>query len=308
MKEEELEAEDPFFLNLNIRCTSGNRREFTLRVEATATVDQFKQQVRSFLGLGGDQNLRLIFNGKLLGPDSCTVESTDLRNNSYVHAVISPNVRQSTTSSNSDAMVGDRAADEGAAIDGRGLNSLLMSIEGDARHRLSREQVHALRAYFAPSIREYAERHLTRGSGESEEDFNLRAETEWMAAQPTHSEFRLNLNIAATHALFRSAAGGGTGGLVFMHVESDSDRSNSEGTCRDFFFGLSLGYALGIMMIFCVWDANVPYRQKLGILTGIMIQIVVGMILRKNMAESSGSSSGSLRGSDNTGGAASSPI
>lgn len=287
------DEEDPFFLNLHIRVATGQVKEFLLRVEVTATIDQFKQQIRNHLRVDGRQNLRLIFNGKLLGPDSCTVESTELKNNSYVHAVFSPkpaspsNATSITTSANQTESV----------VDDRGLNSLMRGVENDPRQRLTQEEVSALRAYFTPSIQSYAERHLTQGESESEEDFRFRAETEWMAAQPPHSEFRFNLNIAATQALFRSTAGGGgRNALMFFRFDDSSrvsdeqevpNRSQELGTMREFFFGMSLGYVLGFMMIFCVWDANVTYRQKLGILAGIILNYFVMFVLRNSGFENS---------------------
>jgi hypothetical protein len=42
---------------------------------------------------------------------------------------------------------------------------------------------------------------------------------------------------------------------------------------REFFYGFMLGFGLGFMMIFCIWDRNVSHKQKWGILAGIMLQI-----------------------------------
>lgn len=58
----------------------------------------------------------------------------------------------------------------------------------------------------------------------------------------------------------------------------DATASADLGSCLDFFYGIALGYMIGFIVIFCIWDRNVSYRQKLGLLVGIMLQILTNMM------------------------------
>lgn len=290
---------DPFFLTVHIRVASGNVREFVERVETTATVDQFKQQIRARLKVDKDQNLRLIHNGKLLGPDSSSIEATDLKNNAFVHAVISPKPPTTASSVELSSISSASGVANSALIDLRGLNALSQS------HRLNADEIAALRAHFGPAITEYAaEQSLSRTSDESDSDFHFRLETAWMQAQDRRSEFRLNLS-AATNSLFRSSSSSAvSSGTILSEYGYDgwpttrsagftwSEQSNETGTSTDFLRGFFYGYTLGFMMIFCVWDSNFPYRHKLGVICGIITQAAMGMILhRRYQQQQSGSSS-----------------
>ena len=50
------------------------------------------------------------------------------------------------------------------------------------------------------------------------------------------------------------------------------------GSNRDFFFGLMMGYLVGGIMLFCVWDRGVSHRQKVGILMGVTLQIITSIM------------------------------
>ena len=56
------------------------------------------------------------------------------------------------------------------------------------------------------------------------------------------------------------------------------------GSWRDFLYGVLMGFALGFMMVFCIWDRNVSHRQKLGILAGIMMQVMLSSWQQKQIA------------------------
>ena len=50
------------------------------------------------------------------------------------------------------------------------------------------------------------------------------------------------------------------------------------GSNRDFFLGLMMGYLVGGIMLFCVWDRGVSHRQKVGILMGVTLQIITSIL------------------------------
>lgn len=90
----------------------------------------------------------------------------------------------------------------------------------------------------------------------------LEAEERWMAAQSPTSEFALNVSMARR--------GSGRGG---SHGRQDglSDEEGSIGATRDFMFGFAMGAFIGMIMILWIWEAQVPPKQKLGILVGVIV-------------------------------------
>ena len=44
----------------------------------------------------------------------------------------------------------------------------------------------------------------------------------------------------------------------------------AEGTNADFMCGLSLGFFLGVVMVFMLWEVRMSRQQRLGVVTGIV--------------------------------------
>ena len=63
------------------------------------------------------------------------------------------------------------------------------------------------------------------------------------------------------------------------------DDSRPLGTNRDFIWGVMMGYLLGGIMLFCVWDRNISHRQKTGILMGVTLQIITSIIQGQNVPD-----------------------
>lgn len=104
----------------------------------------------------------------------------------------------------------------------------------------------------------------------------LLQEDVWMAAQGPASEFRLNLNTQAGSTL-----------LSRNNIAGESIfRASSIGTDRDFMWGFLLGFFVGFLMLVWVWMPSVPHKQKLGILTGISMQL--GLSLLRSRDENDG--------------------
>jgi hypothetical protein len=96
----------------------------------------------------------------------------------------------------------------------------------------------------------------------------LLQEDSWMQSQGPTSEFRLNLN--HNNPLLR-------------WPDPQLFRT-SVGTDRDFLWGFLLGFFVGFLMLVWVWMPTVPHKQKLGILTGISLQLAMSL-LRNNEDE-----------------------
>lgn len=47
------------------------------------------------------------------------------------------------------------------------------------------------------------------------------------------------------------------------------------GTFSDFLCGFTLGSALGFLMLLCVYDRNVTHRQRIGIIVGVLLNLIL---------------------------------
>lgn len=57
-----------------------------------------------------------------------------------------------------------------------------------------------------------------------------------------------------------------------------SRQAGTVGTDRDFLWGFLLGFFVGCLMLLWVWMPSVPHKTKLGILTGISLQVGLGLL------------------------------
>ena len=49
------------------------------------------------------------------------------------------------------------------------------------------------------------------------------------------------------------------------------------GSYRDLVCGMLLGFLFGGIALLCVWDRNMTYRQKVGIILGVVVSFVVNV-------------------------------
>lgn len=254
--------------HVRVKFTPADIAEVNISISQSSTVEDLKTAIASAIKMTADKYIRLIFNGKMLHPDESLLSSFNLPVEVFVHAVVAT---RRSSSSQGNPLPTNHSVNNG--LPRRGLDVLTERPLSGRTNILSVEQVQAIRAYFREAISDFATQRVPRLPNESDIDYQYRCETEWMRAQDTRSEFQMNLNAIDFLAPSRS-------GLVFG-IEEDGRESVAElGSYRDFFYGLVLGYLLGFMMIFCVWDRNLPHRQKLGILTGIMLQLLASMWTR----------------------------
>jgi len=281
-----------------VDCESmGEKDDWTLRIKASGTsenlsvttsaherVGELKEHVRQALE-ADNRYLRLICKGRLLAPDTAVLRDFKIQDGDVLHAVLAaPGIRGGQqaalargttrryrgTGVNASGRV-ERSASEDEADD--------ESDEEDGRERigfdrlrasgLSRHEITAIRSYFSRMV----DRHVQVNStiGEDEPDAlrrRLIQEDAWMAEQGPASEFRLNLNQNA-------------GPSMLWRQDTLSFRS-SIGTDRDFLWGFLLGFFVGFLMLVWVWMPSVPHKQKLGILTGISLQLALSLLRVKD--------------------------
>lgn len=304
--------------SIKIKSTLVNEDIVIENCSDSCTVEWLKAAVKKELDIQeSDKLLRLIYLGKLLDPPSETLKHFNLIPGACVHAFISTKKKDEfiPTSASTPSLTqpsGGIDVEQSAVIDYRGLNRLLAV-------GMTHEDVAALRATFQPNILEYSARaQLRRAEGESEISFRLRLEDEWIAAQGRLSEFAFNLPISNHQALFRnerhrSRSGGpsdspSTPRVVFSSsfnmpltgpfpgagsggasTDGASDAAGSEqGNWSEFLFGFAVGFTVGFIVIFCVWDRNVSYRQKIGLLAGIMASSFASMVSEEHKHQSNG--------------------
>lgn len=128
---------------------------------------------------------------------------------------------------------------------------------------LSRQEIIAVRSYFSRHVDRYLLANPTLHADEEDTPRRrLLQEDAWMQAQGPASEFRLNLNQNTT----------------LLRWPDPQMFRTTVGTDRDFLWGFLLGFFVGFLMLVWVWMPTVPHKQKLGILTGISLQLAMSLL------------------------------
>jgi hypothetical protein len=156
---------------------------------------------------------------------------------------------------------------------------------------MRRAEVTAMRSYFSRHVDRWIRQNTAAAEAAAGTESDpmrrrLMQEDAWMQAQGPASEFRLNLAGSwQARSLMMSSM---TSNMASMTAGMNNDalwRSNgstgmsaSVGTDRDFLWGFMLGFFVGFLMLVWVWMPTVPHKQKLGILTGICLQLALGML------------------------------
>ena len=289
-------------ISIRIKTTNSSK-EIALTVASSSKVDEIKRLVMIELGLVGQEDnkyVRLISCGKMLA-DGNTLATYNVSNGAFIHAVISDKKPNSGINNGIEMTTMNSSSISNQYINLTGLDVLLS--EG-----LSVDEVAAIRSYFRTSIDEYASRdeRLQIREGENNVAYRARIEEAWMNAQPPHSEFILNLPLDSPRRLgLGSMSGSRTNPLLLSFIRGfvNQNRENREnmmnnnnsvmvtndeslGSTRDFVFGIFFGVFFGFMSLLCVWDHNIPFRQKVGILIGVMIQLIMGTLVNSPNAAS----------------------
>lgn len=261
-------------LQVKVRTTEGS--EVEVNISSSGSVGELKHLIAQKLNLG-DKNIRLIFSGKLLDPPNSLLSEFKLKSGSFVHAVASNKIVQDA-SENYQQLSQPSLPDLSNL---RGLDVLMQSHQG--RSPLSIEDVASLRSYFRDDIAEFVnDNRLQREGLETEQEFVYRCESLWMENQGPHSEFRLNLY---GRSLSWQAPNLRLLNFTNAIIQRDDSRSSDPetgtdyGSLRDFIYGFIMGFIFGFMMIFCVWDRNVTHKQKIGLLAGILVNMIYSILL-----------------------------
>jgi len=258
-------------LRLKVRTTT-NVNALEVTVPPNSTILTLKTLVMKAIKetkttISHDQTLRLISAGKILGPDGKDVKDFNIQEGGFVHAVFSKNSNSSNNNTNNATTV--PTPDTSFGIPNRGFDSLR------AITSLTQEDITALREYFSPEV----SAHVTTSSsqrreGESAVEFQMRMEEEWMSRQGPGTDFQINVNSQALAASTRSPFGDlEMGAFRRADFTTGGEVPQVMGPPRDFFLGFFLGFVIGFFALFWVWMPYTTHRKKIGILTGITIQI-----------------------------------
>jgi hypothetical protein len=283
---------------VTIKIKSNESPDIEVDVGAEETVEELKNKIIDRLHIDREKKVRLIHCGKLLEPASKKVlDDFNIRDGAFVHVVVT---NQPASAGRNQAAQSAQVATENAGTTEtnqgnlRGLDQLTYA-------GMTADEVQAIRSSFLPLIDEFAEqRNIHREPNESNTAFRFRLEEQWMDEQGPNSEFMMNLPQAAMRYRMirtlrqlginpaRAFADGSNGlnsnshGLLFEMMRRNDSSSHDDddpgmGSRRDLMWGIFLGFFLGFITLICVWDRNIPYRQKMGIMIGVALQMAVGL-------------------------------
>jgi len=130
---------------------------------------------------------------------------------------------------------------------------------------------------FFPHVRDHAEQ-LQQREGESNRDFQMRVEEDWVAQQGRGSEW--DFNTRRRESLGDDIEEGSrslSNAHVFGPGLGDMDVA-APGSMRDFVWGFFMGFFLGVIMLFWLWERSVSQRQKMGIIFGVSLQLSLNFV------------------------------
>mmetsp|Transcript_19364 Transcript_19364/g.28643 ORF Transcript_19364/g.28643 Transcript_19364/m.28643 type:complete len:309 (+) Transcript_19364:75-1001(+) len=251
-------------ITLRIKLTDG--REHTVQASVLDSIRELKEKITEEISAQG-KFLRLIASGKMLSPDTETIKSLNLKDQSFVHCVLSSTMPSSISPEPTPPEPEEESDDPGTR---RGFDRL-------RNDGMTRAEVVTLRAYFSEQVRNFeppepenlTEEEMNQRINESEWDRQMRAEEAWMTAQSMTSEFALN---TAMRAQIGANRRNGFGLTQVWEPEDELDGPRI-GSSRDFVLGFIMGGLLGFIMLFWLWESSVPQKQKFGIVTGVLVNL-----------------------------------
>ncbi|OQS02579.1 ubiquitin family protein [Thraustotheca clavata] len=245
---------------LSLRVKTLTEKPLNIDLAANTTIAKLKEVIKEKINAEG-KFLRLIHQGKMLSDDNATLLSCHIKTNDFIHCAVSAAppkcvVQQMAEQEEDDAI---------AAGNRRGFDCL--------RDRLSREEVQALRLYFYPQVSAMINQSEPR-PGESAEDRIYRIEEEWMASQGPQSEFALNVRPRQNGIILQ------TQHRIDM-PEMSLMTGENEGTQVDMIWGIAMGLILGFFMLFLLWERTIPRKQKVGIVIGVAMNLMLNVVQQK---------------------------
>ncbi|GAX19668.1 hypothetical protein FisN_19Hh253 [Fistulifera solaris] len=291
----DLEEDDIEKQKRSIRLRIKSLKDVEVHVSVEDTIATVKKAVLSALETPTkpEPYIRLIAAGRLLAPDTALLQDFHIQNDHVIHAVVSNKSGAQAAAASpcaSNALRGSGIDATGRAVRRRNEDEedeeserLELGQRG-GRHRLGfdrlrdsvgfrRSEVATIRAYFSRSVDRWirdnpaAAEEAARGETDLVQRRLLQEEA-WMQSQGPTSEFRLNMGETMQW----------TGSHRADAPEWRGGMSVSVGTDRDFVWGFCMGFFVGLLMLLWVWIPSVPHKQKLGILTGICVQLVLSQL------------------------------
>ncbi|RHY94051.1 hypothetical protein DYB37_002161 [Aphanomyces astaci] len=274
----QIEAPTPAVSILNLRVKTLSEKPLNIDISATASVGELKDMIKA-KGEAEGKFLRLIHQGKMLNDDKAALLSCNIKQNDFIHCAMSNAPPKSLVQQMTHQQ-------EEAALDEpthrRGFDCL--------RDTLSREDVQALRLHFYPQVSTMISQSVAR-EGESVEDRIYRVEEEWMAAQGPQSEFGTSTSVTLEQLILTTVLVAlnvrPRGGPMTIHDSAhhridmpDMSSVDNEGTTVDMVWGVAMGFVLGFFMLFLLWERTIPRRQKLGIVIGVAINLLLNFMQR----------------------------
>lgn len=205
------------------------------------------------------KHIRLIHQGKMLADDSALMSLYKVKANDFIHCAISSSAPKQIKPSESMSADPDNDDEEDDETTRRGFDRL--------RSCMSRDEVQAIRLYFYPQVSTLLSQSPAV-EGEVTEDRIYRIEEEWMNQQGPLSEFALNVRPRLdTEYRIEMPAG-----------QVEYSAMETEGTYFDMVWGFLMGLLLGFILLFWLWERSVPTRQKLGIILGVVLNLIISMM------------------------------
>ncbi len=169
---------------------------------------------------------------------------------------------------------------------------------------LEADDIAALRAEYGPEVTE-AYSTLPALPGETDAHRQLRIEDEWLRTRPDDSEFNSNIRPVLEARRANALYGGAGDPWASQHgaaglTAGEAARAGS-GTIYHFLFGIAAGAWSGpfaFILLFMMSSPNVTLRFKLGLVTGIVLNLVLALGAEKEAEAGGGGGSGSGGGGD----------
>jgi hypothetical protein len=149
--------EDNNMINIKIKTTI-NEKILNFYINKDINIHNVKQLIYNELSLKNDENnIRLIFHGKLLSDDLKTLHNYNINNNSYIHCII--NKMNIATSNPSSITTSAHPTTSSSNNNNNNNNSCcgfnISLIEDNLRTPLTIEEVNAIRSYFTSDVNEF---------------------------------------------------------------------------------------------------------------------------------------------------------
>lgn len=265
-------------ITLKVKSTSNaSGNDFQIKANLNETVKELGNRILSELNVIG-KGIRLISAGKMLQPPTAKLNELNLLDGSYVHAVVSDINPGNNFGSNGSNILSETSSPSTTSMPPIILDrSNLRGLDRLMNDGLSIDELAAIRSVFRQQIDAYA-LIVPRNVDEDVNSHLARVEDRWMQSQSAVSEFAINLPPRGDR---RVLGIGDADPLVsafpatMYRVMDYADEGAAQGTVSDFVWGCLMGSTLGFIMIFCIWDRNISYRQKMGILLGVTTHMLL---------------------------------